>query len=188
MEQYKESVNVSKEVVTRISSLFLNKFSKDDTVPLLEREIPNTESKQSKVLEVILSKIPIPDDNIPWEKIIDYRKDPDTKKKFTALRVWIQDISRKDYTQNEISDRIDYLINEYEQHLKLHSLKYSHGSIRVFVTTLSDIIENLATLKFSKIAETLFSLREKNISLLEAELQAPGREIAYLSKAKNLII
>lgn len=38
-----------------------------------------------------------------------------------------------------------------------------------------------------KIAETVFTLSEKNLELYEAELQAPGREIAYISKARGFV-
>jgi len=183
--QYQESVNQSEEAATRVSSVFLNTFSKDETIPLLQRDIITNNSNQAKILEVILSKMPIPDEKVPWQKIIEYRADTDTNAKFNALRVWMQDISRQNYSKKEISDRIDHLLHEYEQHLNFHKLKYTHGTFRVFVTTLSEIIENLVTLKFSKVTETIFSLSEKKLDLFEAEMQAPGREVAYISKAKN---
>ncbi len=98
----------------------------------------------------------------------------------------MQDISRQDYSKKEISDRIDHLLHEYEQHLKFHRLKYTHGTFRVFMTTASEILEGLVRLKFSKVTETLFSLSEKKLDLFEAELSAPGREIAYISNAKQI--
>jgi hypothetical protein len=184
--EYQESVNQSEDAATRVSSVFLNTFSKDETIPLLQKDIIIDSSNKANVLEVILSKMPIPDEKVSWEKIIEYRKDPDTTAKFNALRVWMQDISRQNYSKKEISDRIDHLLHEYEQHLNFHKLKYTHGTFRVFITTLSEIIENLVTLKFSKVTETIFSLSEKKLDLFEVEMQAPGREVAYISKAKNI--
>jgi len=184
--EYQELVNQSEDAATRVSSIFLNTFSKDETIPLLQTDINTNTSSQATVLEVVLSKIPIPDEKVSWDKIIDYRKDPDTAAKFNAIRVWMQDISRQNYSKNEISDRIDHLLHEYEQHLKFHKLKYTHGNFRVFMTTLAEIVEGLVTLKFSKVTETIFSLSEKKLDLFEAEMSAPGREIAYISKAKEI--
>lgn len=187
INEYTNSVDDSENDVTRVSSILLNKLTNDQLVPLLQNDFSIGASQNSKVLEVILSKIPIPDANVSWQQIIDYRADPDSIKKFNALRVWIQDISWTDYSKNEISDRIDYLLNDYERHLNFHKLKHTHSTLRVWVTTVAEIAESLVRLKFSKIAETVFTLSEKNLELYEAELQAPGREIAYISKARGFV-
>ena len=47
------------------------------------------------------------------------------------------------------------------------------------------LIQNIARLKFSKLAKTMFSFKENEIALLEAELKAPGNELAYISKIKT---
>jgi hypothetical protein len=187
INEYTNSVDDSENDVTRVSSILLNKLTNDQLVPLIQNDFSIGASQNSKVLEVVLSKIPIPDANVSWQQIIDYRADPDSIKKFNALRVWIQDISRTDYSKNEISDRIDYLLNDYESHLNFHKLKHTHSTLRVWVTTVAEIAESLLTLKFSKIAETVFTLSEKNLELYEAELQAPGREIAYISKVRGFV-
>lgn len=186
IQQYMDSVDASENDVTRIASIFLNNFSNDRTVALLDNGLENSEKNGSKVLEVVLSKLPVPDENVSWQQIIDYRSDPDSIACFTALRVWMQDISRQDYTRHEISERIDHLLYEYEKHLKFHKLKYSHSGMRIFVTAAADIVENIVKLNFGKIADNIFSLNEKKLELYEAEMQAPGREIAYISKAGKL--
>ncbi|MFB9080576.1 hypothetical protein ACFFLS_20795 [Flavobacterium procerum] len=109
----------------------------------------------------MLTKLPVPDENVSWQQIIDCRSDPDSAARFTALRVWMQDISRQDYTRHEISERIDYLLNEYKMHLKFHKLKYAHSGMRIFVAAAADIIENVVKLNIGKIANTMFSLSEK---------------------------
>ncbi len=44
-------------------------------------------------------------------------------------------------------------------------------------------IENLAKLKFGRLAKQLFGFRQRQIDLLETELKATGRELAYIVKA-----
>src|SRR5688500_12214656 len=48
----------------------------------------------------------------------------------------------------------------------------------------SDLILDLEWL-MDKIAKGLFSLKHKRIALMEAELTAPGNEIAYVIKARQ---
>ena len=44
-------------------------------------------------------------------------------------------------------------------------------------------IERVCKLQFSQLFEPLFSIRKAKIALLEAELKAPGREVALLDTA-----
>jgi hypothetical protein len=45
--------------------------------------------------------------------------------------------------------------------------------------------EDLVKLKLGKLAKIPFSIRHRNIALLEGELKSPGREIAFISKAQE---
>ncbi|MEJ7822937.1 MAG: hypothetical protein WKF85_11475 [Chitinophagaceae bacterium] len=183
-----DTIDKVENEVTRISSSFLNRFSaKDDAFPLLYNDNPVGAEPfhQSKVLEVVLEKLPIPNENIDWQQIIEYRSDPDSRGKFNALRTWMQDIARKDYSKKEIEERMEYLIYEYEKHLTIHKLKYNHSKLRVFVTTTLEVLENTIKLKWGEVAKTFFSLKEKKYDLLQSEMMAPGKEIAYLSNTKK---
>ncbi|WP_417198084.1 hypothetical protein [Bizionia sp.] len=187
MDEYEESVNSLENEATKIAAFFLNRFAVDDAFPLLEtyNTIAIRNSVKTNVLEVVLNKLPIPNEDVSNEQIIEFRSDPDSRAKFNALRVWMQDISRKDYSHKEINERIEHLVYEYETHLRLHKLKFGHGSMRVFVTSALEVLENLATLKLSKVVDSIYSLQTKEINLLEAQLTAPGKEVAYIIDANN---
>lgn len=188
IDQYISAVNQYESETTRISANFLTRFSaRDEAFPLLQNDhLAGVDPfHQAKVLEVVLEKLPIPDENIEWQQIIEYRSDPDSEEKFNGLRIWMQDISRKDYTKNEIEERVNYLLHEYEKHLKYHKLKYKYGTIQVLLTTTLQLLENVAKLNLGKVAETFFSFHEKNYDLLESQMNAPGKEIAYISKTVN---
>ena len=49
-----------------------------------------------------------------------------------------------------------------------------------------EFLENTLKLKFSKLPEPLFTLRKRELYLLEAELNAPGRELAYIVQAQEI--
>jgi len=186
--EYIEAVNLKENETTRVASAFLNRFAaKDNAVAISQNEmsIVSKGFHASNVLEVILEKLPVPNEDVEWRQIIEYRADPDSSQKFTALRVWMQDIARKDYSKNEIEDRIEHLINEYENHLKLHKLKFESCKASIMVTTPLEILENLVKFKWSQIGKALFSFKEKQFDLMEAEMNAPGKEVAYILKANE---
>ena len=48
-----------------------------------------------------------------------------------------------------------------------------------------ETLEDLLTLKLSKVAKSLLSVRRANVELLELEAKAPGRECAYIVSAQE---
>lgn len=173
---------------TRISSAFLNRFAaKDESTAILYDntpvDLPNFQT--ATVLQVVLEKLPVPSPDVEWSQIVEYRADPDSSAKFLALRVWMQDIARATYSKTEIEERIDYLINEYENHLAYHKLKFERATRHVLLNAPLEIIENLFKMNWSVAGKKRFTLEEKQFDLMQAHLTAPGRELAYISKANT---
>lgn len=155
------------------------------TIPYTEytRELPN--SSKSDVAQLVISKLPLPSNETPWEQIIDYRNDPENQNNFLGLRQWIRKISKDELSKAEIEDEIEWRINEFQNHMKLHKMKANAETLEVMVKAPLEIIENLIKFKLSKIPEPFFALKKRQINLMEAELNAPGREMAYIIKTRD---
>jgi hypothetical protein len=50
----------------------------------------------------------------------------------------------------------------------------------------AELLENVMRFKWGAVAKGLFSLKQRNIALLEGELTSPGNEVAYIVKARKL--
>ncbi|GAB1472034.1 hypothetical protein MASR2M66_29120 [Chloroflexota bacterium] len=155
------------------------------TLPFTEytRDLPN--SNKSNVAQIVISKLPLPNDETPWEKLIDYRNDSSNKKNLLNLRRWIKKISTENLSSSEIEDELQWLINEFHNHMKFHKMKANTETLEVMVKAPLEIIEDLVRLKFSKIPEPFFALKKRQINLMEAELNAPGKEISYIIKTQE---
>ncbi len=151
------------------------------TVPYTEysRELPN--SRKSSVTQIAINKLPLPNNETPWEQIIDYRNDPENRKNLLNLRRWIRKISIESPSPAEIEEEIEWLMNEFQSHMNVHKMKANTEVLEVIVKAPLELLG----LKFSKIAEPLFVLKKRQINLMEAELNAPGREMAYIIKARD---
>ncbi len=143
------------------------------------RELPN--SSKSNVTQIVIKNLPLPSNETPWEQIIDYRKDAKTQERLLDLRRWIRKISTENLTPHEIEEEIEWLINEFENHMKLHKMKANTEAVEVITKAPLEFLE----LKFSKIIEPLFVIKKRKINLLEAEMTAPGREISYIVKTQE---
>ena len=175
-------------IILRLLSLSMEKTEKITavtTLPLIEytRQIPN--SKKCDVMQIVINKLPLPDNMTPWEQIIDYRDDPENQKMLLALRRWIRKISAENLSPIEIEEELEWLINEFQNHMKLHKLKANTEILEVMVKAPLEIIEDLVKLKLSKIPESFFAIKKRQLSLMEAEINAPGKEMAYIIKSKE---
>jgi len=169
---------------TRICSIMLNKKEQNLYTPIIRNNYynfaPSEQYSTNTVLSVVLKRFPTISRNIEIEKFIDFKKDPDTQLKLARLKDWILEISKKNYSEKEIEQKIDFLLLEYIKQLEIHKMKYNLGSIETFVTTTLGILENLVKLNFSKAAKVLFDLAKQDLTLLESEQKMIGKEVAYL--------
>ena len=90
-----------------------------------------------------------------------------------------------DLSPVEVEEELEWLINQFERFMKLHRLKSNYETIEVLVKAPLEIIEDLVRIKFSKMPNPYFALKKRQISLMEAELNAPGNEIAYIVKTNQ---
>jgi hypothetical protein len=174
-------------IIARFVSIKTMYFEKTDAVSLVPSyEFPKIPaSRRSEVAKVTINKLPIPDETTSWEQIIDFRSDPDNQLALLRLRRWIRKIASENLSALEIEEELEWLLNEYENNLHLHKIKSNTSAVEIWVKSPLEVLENLVTLKFSKLVDPLFAIRKRRISLLEAELQAPGREVAYILKTKE---
>ena len=143
-------------------------------------------SGTAPVLEVILKAMPIPDDETPWEDIVEFRRDPESRKRLRALRVWLRNFAKGTTATSlaEMKEEIEVHLDEYEEHMKLHRMKVNKGAIEALLTMTGKLAEDLVKVKFGDLARLPFMFRERKIGLLEAEAKAPNRELAYISIAR----
>jgi hypothetical protein len=137
------------------------------------------------VVRIILHQLPQPDESTPWEVIHDFRSDSEARGKFLRLKKWMNEVSREDIPLREKEDRLEWLLHEYEEHLRLHDIKFKRSAFESLVIMGTGILEHTVKLRWSEAAKTLFSLRQQKGILLEAELKAPGRELAYIAHARS---
>jgi hypothetical protein len=69
--------------------------------------------------------------------------------------------------------------------MKYHKIKANTETLEILVKTPLEIIENLVKLKLSKLTDPFFALKKKQLMLMEAEINAPGKELAYIIKSRE---
>ncbi len=175
------------EYLLRPLSAYLREHTNLDAYPVLAvDEINDDPAAKTDILNIVINAMPVPGGSVGWEQIEEYRGDPDTSGKFLALRQWMNEIARDKLSRNEVKQKLEWLLYNYEQHLRLHRMKVETTTLETIVVTTAELIENVAKLNLGKAAKGLFSIRHRRIDLLQGELTAPGSEIAYISKSRAI--
>ena len=187
-ETYKSDVKT--DAYVRYFSLLLNHFEGENNyVPLVKNfklaKVKNL--SKSDVIRLVIENLPTPDKNTSWESIIEFKSNPDNIGKFAGLSNWMNNSTKSGSSIAEIKDELEYKLYQYRKSLELHKIKYHSGRLQRIIVGTAELIENTARLKFSNIAKGLFSTHHEKIDLLNAELTAPGSEIAYLYEAQKIL-
>jgi hypothetical protein len=96
---------------------------------------PTTRSTvRTDILSLVLTAFPEPDDTTPWEQIIEFRSDPDTPNRVLALKRWMSKVARQNLTPPEINQEIEWLVHEYQAHMRLHKMKIAVGALETILT------------------------------------------------------
>jgi hypothetical protein len=136
-------------------------------------------------VEFVIKEFPEPDEMTAWEEIADFRADPAARDHLWGFRRWLQKVSKDGLTGRDAVEELRDLLAVYNQHLSVHKMKTNLGLLESLVVGGAALVENLAKFKLTELAKLPFVAKHRRIELLEAELKAPGREVAYIAKART---
>lgn len=142
--------------------------------------------KKDNVVSCVVKQLPIPDDLTPWEDILHFKRDEHAHSALLRLKRWITKTATQVQSVHDVSEELEYLLDEYSKHLTLHNIKTRRGFLETLLVGGATLVENLVKLKLSKVAKGLFAFRQQQIVLMEEELKLPGREVAYIIRAKEV--
>ena len=99
-----------------------------------------------------------------------------------ALRSWMRKFDTTGLTESEVVDEIQHIKDEYKYYLNQQKIKYKFGMVESLVKFTAGLVEDVFKLKLKNLTDTAFSFTKENVNLSQAELTAPGKELAYLVK------
>lgn len=137
------------------------------------------------VWKVICEEMPQLDTRASWQDVFDFRNEEKTQHLIRSLRRWARKTVAEDWTAAELEDEVRELLYEYETHIRIARMSANKGVLEILITGTADLAENLVKLRFGKIGSIVSALQERRVKLLEAEANAPGRELALLAELRK---
>lgn len=137
----------------------------------------------ASTLRLVIEALPLPGVDTPFEAVLDWRSDPESRARHVRLRAWLAKLSRN---QTDLDfDEIATMIDDYDTYMRKHHQTMERTRVEVVVVTLARVIEDAMQFKLSTAIEKLFHVFTKETTVFAAELAAPGREVAYIATARQ---
>lgn len=155
----------------------------------------------SVAFEAALQNIPtVVEEQLSWEQVLQFRKDPESRRKYRALKSWLKD-GLTATNLDEAKEIIEKRLDDYSWTVRKHGLKTITGGLTVILDskTLGSIIATMgaATLlnntTLAAIASGFILLSKVSVWVAERMVdledikRGPNSEIALIYETKRLV-
>jgi hypothetical protein len=140
-------------------------------------------AREAVVAEVVLPHVPIPGDDVSIEALLDFRREGDTIQQIEGLRLWMMRAALSTASTAELQLEIETMLHDFRRHMVVADMRTTDGVLQLAISIPLGIAEELIRLRPKAALDAAFAFRQSRAERLEAELKAPGKEIAYLHTA-----
>lgn len=143
-------------------------------------------------LKVIFEAMPLPDESVPLEAILDFRKDSNNIQMRLAFDKWINKIAVQSMNPVEIKEELNYLLNEYTRAYERFKMRTTLNSI-CSVLGSAALVANLDSSGLVQLIELGAAVGlglkvVKDATSFTYDIsQLPGREVAFIHHAQRMI-
>jgi hypothetical protein len=166
----------------RINAMILREQQNIAATPLCPLEMLSASTpftaQREDVVQLVIDGVPVPSDTTPLSDVLAFREEARSNGWLQGLRVWMNDVANTERPINEVSDRLEYLVNQYETALSHHRMTRDTTMLETFIFPANGVVDYL-----TKLGSKLFTTRRAQLELLKAERELPGREVAYVVRA-----
>lgn len=175
--------------LVRAVAVDIQKNTPSTALPLIESDWLQDNSvflRKSPVLRTVIRELPMPDESVPLQEILELRLDSEFIDKRERLWAWIRRVSVDNWTEQDLREELRHLSSEYEKYMRMNRVKFQFTSFGAVVKFGVGLIEDAVKLNFKDITDSLFTILGENVNLSAAELSAPGREVALIPHLKTV--
>ena len=137
------------------------------------------------LLELIVSKFPVPPEDIPWQDFLQFRDDAEHKALRVRFRLWLQERAKSVGNPALIIEELEAILEDYRKYMRIQHMKFGEGVVSTLLASTKDALEEFGNLRFGSAVRSILDFRHKHLARSEAELLAPGREISYMVRAQK---
>lgn len=144
----------------------------------------------SAVTGIVYNQLPVLEyEKVNIQDLIDFVKDDYTQKLKRRLVVWQNNIETQIETGSikisHLPDLIATRLDDYAEWIKKSELIFKYGIFESIMVVASHIVKGLTLVGLPDAIKGLIEFKKRELDLKSSELQAPGRELAYIFHANR---
>lgn len=141
---------------------------------------------KSPVIHILINALPVPMAEVPCEEVLEFKQDKKVQSQLKIMQRWIRkSMAKEDINPQIIGEELADSLHDYTEHMRLARIKYNTEVFQALLTFPLATFERIIKLQFSQLFDPIFTVKKAHIALCEAELKAPGRELAYLHSVQD---
>lgn len=140
-------------------------------------------SPDNRIVELVLSKLPVPGDDVPLDEVITFSRDDETRRKIEGLEIWMRKAARSGKDLQDLQLEVEDGLHNFAAHMRVADMRSKTSTLRVALSLPLGIVEELLHLRPKKALDVALEFHDRKAMRLEAELNAPGGTFAYIYKA-----
>lgn len=110
---------------------------------------------QARVVEVVLTALPVPADDTPLEAVLDFAADPEVRSEAKALRLWMRRMAGDPCGTRDVEVELETMLHEFRQHLRVHRLKSRDSTLRTVLSIPLGVVEECLHLRPQRAVDAL---------------------------------
>lgn len=190
LENWAESVQRMVSSLTRIQAMALRSNDNLDAYAVIAREHSSLEQDDKRspthdALKFALA-VPVPDEHVPWQYVIGYRNDPESRKQFPTIKNCLSEIAQGSLTPPQAQETVQSLLHSYWQHMQRHHVYIEMKWLEVFVVTTAEVAQKFESSGPRNAGQSWVTVEPRKVALLEGESTTPGSEVAYVIDSKSI--
>jgi hypothetical protein len=179
------------QINVRINAALLELEGNVDACPLLLVALdsvpsdPCRESTKRDVVEIVFRDMPVPQDDVSWERIFDLRSDPELCEQRRRLQQWIETVSAGNRNLGQIREEYEGMASDRRSYFRKQKIEFWNGLCSTLTVAGIELGTKHNEFPWGAAATGLFEIRRSIKSLLECEDKAPGRPLAFIDSSKK---
>lgn len=137
------------------------------------------------VVELVLSNLPLPGDDVPLNTVLEFSADEETRRKLAHLNIWMRRAVQSGRDLQDLGLEVEESLHEFASHMRLADMRSTNSGVRIALSIATGVVEELLHLRPKGALDVVFEYRDRKATRLEAELSAPGGALAYIYEAKK---
>jgi hypothetical protein len=174
--------------LARATAAALNDKSRMDAIALIPawffyEPFGDNDTSVQQSVRVVIHNLPFLDVDTPLEDILAFKNEENTTRKLSALRRWMKRTATSFEKPDDLQEEIEWLLEDYERYMKIQRMQYSLCTVEALFTVAAELVEDVVKFRLKKLVQKSFSIFRQPLRMLEEEMKAPGRELAFFIDA-----